>query len=69
MQFQHGNYTRADNGSLYLDPFPDDGRQLVSSPCEGKLSTYTLYNQTEKFKVLEYLFHGDFEGIRLTLCQ
>lgn len=51
MQFQHGSYSRAANGSLHLTPFAEDGRELVSSPCKSKLSTYTLYNQTETFKV------------------
>ncbi|KAK2759531.1 Reversal of tor2 lethality [Arachnomyces sp. PD_36] len=50
MQFQHGKYTRATNGTLYLTPFAEDGRELVSNRCNGKLSTYTMYNQTETFK-------------------
>lgn len=55
MQFQHGNYTKEANGTLHLTPFAEDGRELVSNPCKGKMSTYTLYNQTETFKVPGYL--------------
>lgn len=51
MQFQHGNFTKGADGVLHLTPFAEDGRELVSNPCKGKMSTYTLYNQTETFKV------------------
>lgn len=39
------------NGSLSLTPIAVDGRQLLSSPCDGSNSVYTRYNQTELFQV------------------
>lgn len=51
MQFQHGTFSIAANGSLTLDPFGVDGRQLLSDPCNYKNSIYTRYNQTEVFEV------------------
>lgn len=51
MQWQHGTFTYNANGSLSMTPIAVDGRQLLSSPCEGKNSIYTRYNQTELFEV------------------
>lgn len=51
MQWQHGTYSLQPNGSLVLVPFAVDGRQLLSSPCDGDYSEYTRYNQTEVFRV------------------
>ena len=51
MQWQHGSFTYNSNGSLSLTPIAVDGRQLLSSPCEGSNSIYTRYNQTELFEV------------------
>ena len=51
MQFQHGTFTKAANGSLYLTPFGVDGRQLLSNPCAHENSIYTRYNQSEYFQV------------------
>ncbi|KAI9655873.1 MAG: Reversal of tor2 lethality [Trizodia sp. TS-e1964] len=51
MQFQHGTYTKSENGSLILEPFAVDGRQLESNPCKSKTAVYTRYNQSEVFKV------------------
>lgn len=51
MQWQHGTYTQEANGSLVLNPFAVDGRQLLSSPCNFKTSTYTRYAQQEVMKV------------------
>lgn len=51
MQFQHGTFTKAANGSLTLTPFAVDGRQLLSNPCSYDQSIYTRYNQTEVFQV------------------
>ncbi|KAL9100861.1 MAG: hypothetical protein Q9187_009312 [Circinaria calcarea] len=50
MQFQHGTFSIAPNGSLTLNPFSVDGRQLLSDPCKYKNSIYTRYNQTEVFE-------------------
>ena len=51
MQFQHGTYTRAANGSLTLSPIAVDGRQLLSNPCSYDSALFTRYNQTEMFLV------------------
>lgn len=52
MQWQHGTYSVLPDGSLILEPFTSDGRQLISDPCENpKSSEYFRYNQTEIFKV------------------
>ncbi|KAF2864532.1 ROT1-like protein [Piedraia hortae CBS 480.64] len=50
MQWQHGKWYMAPNGSLVLTPIVTDGRQLLSSPCDHKTSVYTRYNQSELFK-------------------
>ncbi|KAG6999412.1 25S rRNA (adenine-N(1))-methyltransferase [Physcia stellaris] len=50
MQWQHGTYTKNANGSLSLQPFAVDGRQLLSSPCEYKNGIYTRYHQPEFIK-------------------
>jgi Chaperone for protein-folding within the ER, fungal len=51
MQFQHGSYTKASNGSLVLTPIAVDGRQLLSDPCTDTNAIYTRWNVTEVFKV------------------
>jgi hypothetical protein len=59
MQFQHGAFTKADNGSLILTPIAVDGRQLLSTPCKYKNSIYTRWNVTEMFQVRAPLgIHG-----------
>ncbi|KAK9478082.1 chaperone for protein-folding within the ER, fungal-domain-containing protein [Lipomyces japonicus] len=45
LQFQHGTYTVASNGSLLLTPFSVDGRQLLSDPCSSTESVYSRYDQ------------------------
>ena len=57
MQFQHGTFTQAANGSLTLTPYGVDGRQLLSDPCNYQNSVYTRYNQTEFFEV-----HHPYDG-------
>ena len=51
IQWQHGTFAKAANGSLTLTPFGVDGRQLLSNPCRYKQSVYTRYNQSEYFQV------------------
>lgn len=51
MQWQHGSWVKNPDGGLTLTPIKDDGRQLLSEPCEGEHSIYTRYNQTEEFEV------------------
>jgi len=58
MQWQHGTYTYNANGSLSLKPIAVDGRQLLSSPCQGENSVYTRYNQSELFQVCEMYGRG-----------
>lgn len=65
MIYQHGTYQELSNGSLLLEPFDVDGRQLLSQPCEdGGVSTYTRYNQTEVFRNYELSvdqYHGRYK--------
>lgn len=51
MQWQHGTWVMNANNSLSLTPIAIDGRQLLSTPCNGDQSIYTRYNQTELFQV------------------
>lgn len=51
IQWQHGKYHKASNGSLVLNPIAVDGRQLMSDPCSSGNSVYTRYQQQEIFKV------------------
>lgn len=53
MQWQHGSYVLASDGSLTLIPIAVDGRQLLSEPCTQGTGIYTRYNNTEHFKVSE----------------
>ncbi|KAI9706962.1 MAG: Reversal of tor2 lethality [Bogoriella megaspora] len=55
LQFQHGTYEKAANGSLLLTPIDVDGRQLISAPCNGNNAIYTKYNQSELIKSYEVL--------------
>lgn len=60
MQWQHGTFVKNGDGSLTLTPIKDDGRQLLSKPCQSKKSIYTRYNQTETMEVSsseQQLFH------------
>ncbi|KAL8709303.1 MAG: hypothetical protein Q9220_005896 [cf. Caloplaca sp. 1 TL-2023] len=50
IQWQHGKYHKASNGSLILNPFAVDGRQLMSDPCTYSNAVYTRYHQQEIFK-------------------
>ncbi|KAL9042781.1 MAG: hypothetical protein Q9180_000345 [Flavoplaca navasiana] len=53
IQWQHGKYRKASNGSLILNPFAVDGRQLMSDPCAYSNAVYTRYHQQEIFKQYE----------------
>ncbi|KAI4229196.1 MAG: hypothetical protein L6R36_001045 [Xanthoria steineri] len=53
IQWQHGKYRKASNGSLVLNPFAVDGRQLMSDPCAYENAVYTRYHQQEIFKHYE----------------
>ncbi|KAA8893818.1 chaperone for protein-folding within the ER, fungal-domain-containing protein [Sphaerosporella brunnea] len=55
LQWQHGEYTRFENGSLVLNPIQIDGRQLLSEPCNYDTSIYTRYNQSETIKWYEII--------------
>ncbi|KAA6414716.1 MAG: hypothetical protein FRX48_01466 [Lasallia pustulata] len=57
MQWQHGTYAQAPNGSLQLTPFAVDGRQLLSTPCSYQNAIYTRYNQSEHF--MRYTVYTD----------
>lgn len=51
MQWQHGKFVLNADGSLSLNPFSVDGRQLESAPCTADTATYTRYNQSETMEV------------------
>jgi hypothetical protein len=51
MQWQHGGWVKNADGSLKLTPIAVDGRQLMSTPCNGKNAIYTRYNQSETMQV------------------
>lgn len=57
LQWQHGTYIKATNGSLLLTPIAVDGRSLSSDPCSFKNSVYLRYNQPEMFE--KYLVQID----------
>ncbi|RMZ90694.1 hypothetical protein DV736_g2063, partial [Chaetothyriales sp. CBS 134916] len=61
MQWQHGTYSVPGNGSIILEPFSVDGRQVMSSPCSYDNSVYTRYDQPEymsSYQVLTDPFHN-----------
>ena len=51
MQWQHGSFVKADNGSLLLTPIASDGRQLYSDPCIYETAVYMRYNMSQVFTV------------------
>lgn len=55
MQWQHGTYSLPGNGSLILQPFAVDGRQLTSTPCTYGESVYERYDQPELMKSYQVL--------------
>lgn len=60
LTFQHGTYNIT-KSKLYLTPFEDDGRQLVSDPCNSNTSSYVQYDQKltfSKFQVWIDLYYG-----------
>ncbi|KAG0679372.1 hypothetical protein C6P42_000161 [Pichia californica] len=68
--FQHGTYTKDDNGTLTLTPFDIDGRQLLSQPCDdGGVSLYSRYNQTEVFKAYQVYVDGYHGRWRIDLIK
>lgn len=69
MQWQHGTYSLPGNGSIILEPFEPDGRQLLSSPCSYDQSVYTRYYQPELFLSYESLVDPYHNVQRLNLFQ
>ena len=69
MQWQHGTYQVAANGSMLLTPIPDDGRQVMSSPCSYDDSIYTRYNQPELMKGFEVILDPYHNVQRLNLFK
>lgn len=68
LQFQHGTWYVAENGSLILEPIKVDGRQQVSDPCKhDDHSIYSRYNQTELFKVSSFRLSLIQQGTDITL--
>lgn len=69
MQWQHGKYEIASDGSLTLTPIKVDGRQLLSDPCKYTNSIYTRYNATEFYKSWEIVL-DEYRGMhRLNLFK
>ncbi|KAG0132609.1 chaperone for protein-folding within the ER, fungal-domain-containing protein [Tuber indicum] len=69
LQWQHGRYVIAENGSIVLHPIMVDGRQLYSDPCKHSTSIYTRFNTTEVFKRWE-IFVDEYRGMhRLNLYK
>ena len=69
MQWQHGSFQKLSNGSLVMEPIPDDGRQLMSDPCNADSSLYSHYNQSELFERYEYLLDPYSNRPRLNLYR
>ncbi|KAL9595607.1 MAG: hypothetical protein Q9219_006344 [cf. Caloplaca sp. 3 TL-2023] len=67
IQWQHGKYHKASNGSLILNPFAVDGRQLMSDPCTYNNAVYTRYHQQEIFKQYEVMVNDYDKAMRLNL--
>ncbi|KAI4119164.1 MAG: hypothetical protein LQ345_000874 [Seirophora villosa] len=67
IQWQHGKYSKASNGSLILNPITVDGRQLMSDRCTYANSVYTRYHQQEIFKQYEVLVNPYDKATRLNL--
>ncbi|KAL8812778.1 MAG: hypothetical protein Q9200_000787 [Gallowayella weberi] len=67
IQWQHGKYYKASNGSLILNPFAVDGRQLMSDRCTYENAVYTRYHQQEIFKHYEVLSNPYDKAQRLNL--
>lgn len=55
MQWQHGTYSLPGNGSIILEPFGVDGRQLTSSHCSYDDAVYIRYEQPEHMKSYQVL--------------
>lgn len=47
LQWAHGTYTLAADGSILMVPIPVDGRQLVSAPCTSSDSQYIRFSGNE----------------------
>ncbi|KAK9450232.1 chaperone for protein-folding within the ER, fungal-domain-containing protein [Limtongia smithiae] len=63
LQFQHGTYEFATNGSIMMTPISVDGRQLLSEPCVSDESNYTRYSQFEmysKWEIIVDSYHGQY---------
>jgi len=69
MQWQHGTYSLPGNGSIVLQPFGVDGRQLQSSPCSYSESVYIRYEQSEYMKSYQVLTDPFHNVPRLNLFQ
>lgn len=57
LQWQHGTYETADNGSLLMTPIAVDGRQLLSMPCDYTYAQYTRWSTFVMMK--EYFIEVD----------
>lgn len=69
MQWQHGTYSLPGNGSIIMEPFGVDGRQLTSAPCSYSQSIYIRYEQPELMKSYQVLTDPFHNVPRLNLFQ
>ncbi|KAG5518867.1 hypothetical protein PMAC_002398 [Pneumocystis sp. 'macacae'] len=69
MQWQHGTFQKLDNGSLLLNPFPNDGRQILSNPCLGMTSRYTRFSVRELIIKYDVTIDQYYKGYKLQLYQ
>lgn len=69
MQWQHGTYSLPGNGSIFTEPIPSDGRQLISSPCTYENSVYTRFDQPGYFRSYEVVLDKFHNVQRLNLFK
>ncbi|KZV99900.1 hypothetical protein EXIGLDRAFT_605104 [Exidia glandulosa HHB12029] len=67
--FQHGKYQLLPNGSIILDPIPEDGLVQTQSPCTAHSSTIQQFNVTVLFKEWRIFFDPLSQGYHLHLFR
>ncbi|KAG4304377.1 hypothetical protein PORY_002087 [Pneumocystis oryctolagi] len=69
LQWQHGTFQILENGSLLLDPFPSDGRQIYSNPCLSMTSRYTRFSIRELMIKFDITIDQYYKEYKLQLYQ
>lgn len=67
MQWVHGTYEQAANGSLVLTPF-GDGYQQIQDPCAAQSNFIEMYNFTEVISIVRQ-FRDATQGLKLHLFE